>query len=118
MPAAAPPGNPPPAKPRKCPWPPAAAVPMRGPSSAGTANVRPNKTASARPAAKAAAERARRTDMHKEPKAINRYHDTPRDTPQDGRVEHANLERPGAQAHPKAPGWSRVHDPVAAWRLR
>ena len=26
-------------------------------------------------------------------------------------------ERPGAQAHPKAGGWSRF-DPVVAWRLR
>jgi hypothetical protein len=56
--------------------------------------------------------------MHKDPKSINRYNDTPRDKPQAERVEHANLERPGAQAHPKASGWSRVHDPVAAWRLR
>jgi hypothetical protein len=51
--------------------------------------------------------------MDKEPKITNRYADTPRDKPQSERVEHANLERPGAQAHPKASGsW---HDPVAAW---
>lgn len=55
--------------------------------------------------------------MYKEPKTTNRFHDTPRDKPQAERVEHANLERPGAQAHPKAAGWSRVADPVAAWRL-
>lgn len=56
--------------------------------------------------------------MYKEPKTSNRFQDTPRDKPQAERVEHANLERPGAQAHPKAAGWSRAVDPVAAWRLR
>lgn len=55
--------------------------------------------------------------MYKEPKSSNRYNDTPRDKPHAERVEHANLERPGAQAHPKAGGWSRF-DPVAAWRMR
>jgi hypothetical protein len=25
-------------------------------------------------------------------------------------------DRPVAQAHPRAAGWSRVHDPVAGWR--
>lgn len=54
--------------------------------------------------------------MYKEPKQSNRYQDTPRDKPQAERVEHANLERPGAQAHPKA-GWSRI-DYAAAWRQR
>lgn len=56
--------------------------------------------------------------MDKEPKTLNRFGDTPRDKPQAERVEHANLERPGAQAHPKAVGAWRWHDPVAAWRLR
>ena len=57
--------------------------------------------------------------MFKEPKSANRYNDTPRDKPQAERVEHANLERPGAQAHPKAgrTGWNRL-DAAAAWRLR
>jgi len=56
--------------------------------------------------------------MYKEPKQINRYNDTPRDKPQSEHVEHANLERPGAQAHPKAAsGWSRL-DAAALWRLR
>ena len=36
--------------------------------------------------------------MYKEPKSNNRHNDTPRDKPQAERVEHANLERPGAQA--------------------
>ncbi len=54
--------------------------------------------------------------MYREPKSSHRFQDTPRDKPQAERVEHANLERPGAQAHPKATGWSRVTDPVAAWR--
>jgi hypothetical protein len=52
--------------------------------------------------------------MDKEPKIPNRFADTPRDKPQAERVEHANLERPGAQAHPKA-GGGGWHDPVAAW---
>jgi hypothetical protein len=53
--------------------------------------------------------------MFKEPKSTNRYNDTPRDKPQAERVEHANLERPGAQAHPKAGGW-HMTDYAAAWR--
>jgi hypothetical protein len=56
--------------------------------------------------------------MDKEPKTNNRHADTPRDKPQAERVEHANLERPGAQAHPRASGWTHWHDPVAAWRVR
>ena len=57
--------------------------------------------------------------MFKEPKTSNRYSDTPRDKPQADRVEHANLERPGAQAHPKAAygDWNRL-DPAALWRVR
>ena len=55
--------------------------------------------------------------MHKEPKSTNRYNDTPRDKPQAERVEHANLERPGAQAHPKASGW-RTASYAAAWQVR
>jgi hypothetical protein len=56
--------------------------------------------------------------MFKEAKSPNRYNDTPRDKPQAERVEHANLERPGAQAHPKAAGsWNRL-DAAALWRLR
>lgn len=56
--------------------------------------------------------------MYKESKSSNRFSDTPSDKPRADRVEHANLDRPGAQAHPKATGWSRVTDPVAAWRTR
>lgn len=56
--------------------------------------------------------------MYKEPKSTNRYNDTPRDKPQAERVEHGNLERPGAQAHPKARGeWNRL-DAAALWRVR
>jgi hypothetical protein len=55
--------------------------------------------------------------MYKEPKSNNRHNDTPRDKPQAERVEHANLERPGAQAHPRAGAWG-TFDPVVAWRLR
>jgi hypothetical protein len=55
--------------------------------------------------------------MYMEPKSTNRYNDTPRDKPQAERVEHANLERPGAQAHPKAAAtWNRL-EPAALWRL-
>lgn len=53
--------------------------------------------------------------MYKEAKSTNRYNDTPRDKPHAERVEHANLERPGAQAHPKAHAWTPV-DYAAAWR--
>lgn len=55
--------------------------------------------------------------MYKEPKSSNRNSDTPRDKPQADRVEHANLDRPGAQAHPKAAAWQRL-DYAAAWRVR
>jgi len=56
--------------------------------------------------------------MNKEPKSPNRTMDTPRDKPMSERTEHANLERPGAQAHPRARrGWAHP-DPVMAWRLR
>jgi hypothetical protein len=55
--------------------------------------------------------------MLNEPKTTNRYIDTPRDKPHAERVEHGNLDRPGAQAHPKATGWTRV-DYAAAWRAR
>jgi hypothetical protein len=55
--------------------------------------------------------------MLNEPKTLNRYQDTPRDKPQAERVEHANLERPGAQAHPKFVAFTPV-DYAAAWRAR
>ena len=56
--------------------------------------------------------------MHKEPKNPNRCSDTPRDKPMSERTEHANLERPGAQAHPRAGGAWNHPDPVAAWLMR
>ena len=50
--------------------------------------------------------------------ALHPHADEPDPGPlQAERVEHANLERPGAQAHPKAQGWTRV-DYAAAWRAR
>ena len=56
--------------------------------------------------------------MTKEPKSPNRIADTPRDKPVSERTEHANHERPGAQAHPRAGGgWSRP-DAIIAWRTR
>jgi hypothetical protein len=57
--------------------------------------------------------------MSTEPKMPNRFTDTPRDKPIAERTEHANLERPGAQAHPKAArSWSDYADPATAWRMR
>jgi hypothetical protein len=54
--------------------------------------------------------------MNTEPKTPNRFADTPRDKPMSEHTEHANLERPGAQAHPKAArSWSDYVDPIAAW---
>ena len=56
--------------------------------------------------------------MNKEPKSPNRSSDTPRDKPMSERTEHANLERPGAQAHPRArAGWNHP-DSAAAWLMR
>ena len=56
--------------------------------------------------------------MSTEPKSPNRFADTPRDKPVSERTEHANLERPGAQAHPRARGWHSLPDPITAWRMR
>jgi hypothetical protein len=57
--------------------------------------------------------------MDSEPKNPNRVNDTPRDKPMGDRTEHANLERPGAKAHPRAArGWNDYVDPAKAWRLR
>jgi hypothetical protein len=57
--------------------------------------------------------------MATEPKNPNRINDTPRDKPMGDRTEHANLDRPGAQAHPRAArGWNDYVDPATAWRLR
>ena len=58
--------------------------------------------------------------MSIEPKTPNKSSDTPRDKPMSERTEHANLERPGAQAHPRARGrgWESYTDPIMAWRTR
>jgi hypothetical protein len=56
--------------------------------------------------------------MSNDMKSTNRYIETPRDKPVSERTEHANLERPGAQAHPRARGWSHLGNPVMAWRVR
>ena len=56
--------------------------------------------------------------MSIEPKSPNRLSETPRDKPMSEHTEHANLERPGAQAHPRARSWQHLNDPVMAWRLR
>jgi hypothetical protein len=53
-----------------------------------------------------------------EPKNPNRISDTPRDKPVTERTEHANLDRPGAQAHPRAQrGWDAYMTTATAWRL-
>ncbi|CAA9435489.1 MAG: hypothetical protein AVDCRST_MAG51-2899 [uncultured Ramlibacter sp.] len=55
--------------------------------------------------------------MLTESKTPNRFSDAPRDKPQGDRVEHANLERPGAQAHPRARSdWSQYVNRTAGWR--
>src|SRR5438067_8080319 len=115
MPAATRPGVPPTARTRARLWRPARRAGTHGPSSVRTAKSRLRssrpRTATARTtveAARAATRTRKVNDMLKEPKTPNRYHDTPRDKPQAERVEHANLERPGAQAHPKFAGFSRV----------
>jgi hypothetical protein len=55
--------------------------------------------------------------MLTESKSPNKFSDTPREKPQGDKVEHANLERPGAQAHPRARcgDWARYTRP-AQWR--
>jgi hypothetical protein len=55
--------------------------------------------------------------MNREQKMSNRFSDVPRDRPHREGCEHANLERPGAQAHPRA-GWQRPVTDRATWRMR
>ncbi|HSW18097.1 MAG TPA: hypothetical protein VLJ86_12785 [Ramlibacter sp.] len=63
--------------------------------------------------------------MSLETTSRRRVIDAPRDKPQVDRVEHANLDRPGAHLHPRANGaWdarraARGWDaqPGAGWRL-
>ena len=56
--------------------------------------------------------------MLTETKSPNKFNDAPRDKPQGERVEHANLERPGAAAHPRARSadWSQYAHCAAGWR--
>ena len=56
--------------------------------------------------------------MLTESKSPNKFIDAPRDKPQGDRVEHANLERPGAQAHPRARNadWSAYMNRATGWR--
>lgn len=56
--------------------------------------------------------------MSTETRSPNRFSDTPRDKPVTERAEHANNERPGAQAHPRARGWIRTPEAITAWRMR
>ncbi len=56
--------------------------------------------------------------MVNETKIPNCGVDTPRDKPMTERTEHANLERPGAQAHPRAArSGSDYTDASSAWRM-
>ncbi len=53
--------------------------------------------------------------MDRTPKPDRRHDDTtPRDKPRSDRGEHANLQRPGARAHPRAAtdDWA-----AAGWRI-
>ena len=54
--------------------------------------------------------------MSIEPKTPNKFADTPRDKPVSEHTEHANLERPGAQAHPRARGWGQAARKGTRWR--
>ena len=56
--------------------------------------------------------------MPKEFKSPNRQADTPRDKPRSERTEHANLDRPGAKAHPVARGCMHPSYSDMAWRTR
>jgi hypothetical protein len=56
--------------------------------------------------------------MSKEFKSPNHQADTPSDKPRSERTEHANLDRPGAQAHPVARGWTHESESNMAWRTR
>lgn len=56
--------------------------------------------------------------MNRKQQTSDRSIDTPRDRPHREGSEHANLERPGAQAHPRAGEWRRpAADKALAWRL-
>ena len=59
--------------------------------------------------------------MNREQQNSNRFSDAPCDRPHREGCEHANLERPGAQAHPRARGWdwhqAAAAGRAAAWRL-
>jgi len=41
--------------------------------------------------------------------------EAPRDKPRVERAEHGNLERPGAQIHPIAPGWQQCQTAGTDW---
>lgn len=59
--------------------------------------------------------------MSLETRTTRRFDDLPRDKPEGDRVEHGNLDRPGAKSHPSAPSacaWARAWAPKPdAWRL-
>lgn len=56
--------------------------------------------------------------MNQPQKTSKRFSDLPRDRPHREGFEHANLERPGARAHPRAAVWNRPSTPPAVgWRL-
>jgi len=56
--------------------------------------------------------------MNREQKPSNRFSDMPRDRPCREGCEHANLDRPGAMAHPRAGLWQRTAtNRSTAWRL-
>ena len=54
--------------------------------------------------------------MSLETRSSDRSPEVQRDKPQVDRVEHANLDRPGAQAHPLAHSWHRAGNTPSVWR--
>ncbi len=51
--------------------------------------------------------------MTKDSASLNRFPDAPRDRPRVERFDHANFERPGAQAHPRASALRKAAKPAA-----
>ena len=60
--------------------------------------------------------------MNRSEKISKRFSDLPHDRPHREGCEHANMERPGARAHPRAANWSRLSTgqttgKTTGWRL-
>ena len=60
--------------------------------------------------------------MNRSEKISKRFSDLPHDRPHREGCEHANMERPGARAHPRAAIWNRpstghTTGKTTGWRL-